>query len=129
MKPDSKPIDPTKRTEVPQERVLTPPEASLITRVFLVLLLVPMLFEISAWVTPGKTNLLAVWTRTGMQRVLTWTLRQGGNGAHLGNEGEMRLALFHRDQGNGGDIHARGGAAFLGAATGTGSVFDLASEQ
>ena len=47
MKPDSKPIDPTKRTEVPQERVLTLPEASLITRVFLVLLLVPMLFEIS----------------------------------------------------------------------------------
>ena len=102
MKPDSKPIDPTKRTEVPQERVLTLPEASLITRVFLVLLLVPMLFEISAWISPGKTNLLASWTRTGVQRALTWTLKQGGSGVFLGNEGwlfeqsEIDRMLAHR---------------------------------
>ena len=102
MKPDSKPIDPSKRTEVPQERVLTLPEASLITRVFLVLLLVPMLFEISAWISPGKTNLLASWTRTGVQRALTWTLKQGGSGVFLGNEGwlfeqsEIDRMLAHR---------------------------------
>lgn len=102
MKPTAQPIDASKRTEVIPERTLTAPEASLITRVFLVLLLVPMLFEISAWLTSGKTNLLAVWTRTGMQRVLTWTLRQGGNGAFLGNEGwlfdqrELERMLAHR---------------------------------
>jgi hypothetical protein len=102
MKPDSKPIDPAKRTEVPQERDLTPPEASLITRVFLVLLLVPMLFEISAWISPGKTNLLAAWTRTGVQRALTWTLKQGSDDVFLGHEGwlferrELDRLLAHR---------------------------------
>jgi hypothetical protein len=102
MKPDFKPIDPAKRTEVPQERVLTPPEASLITRVFLVLLLVPMLFEISAWISPGKTNLLAAWTRTGVQRALTWTLKQGSDDVFLGHEGwlfeqrELDRLLAHR---------------------------------
>ena len=102
MKPDFKPIDPAKRTEVPQERVLTSPEASLITRVFLVMLLVPMLFEISAWISPGKTNLLAAWTRTGVQRALTWTLKQGSDDVFLGHEGwlfeqrELDRLLAHR---------------------------------
>lgn len=101
MKPTAQPIDPTKRTEVKPERIQTREEASLVLRIFLLLLLLPFLFELGRLVT--KSNALTTSARSLMQRVLTWTLKEGSPQAHLGQEGwlfdqrELNWLLRARD--------------------------------
>lgn len=101
MKPTAQPIDPTKRTEVKPERILTREEASLVLRIFLLLLLLPFLFELGRLVT--KSNALTTSARSLMQRVLTWTLKEGSPQVHLGQEGwlfdqrELNWLLRSRD--------------------------------
>jgi hypothetical protein len=87
MKPAAPVIDPSKRTVITPERQLSKAEAGLIVRVFLILLLVPMLFEFSAWISPSKTNLLAGWVRSAMQPLLLHTLHDAGSELHRGPDG------------------------------------------
>ena len=51
MKPSAQPIDPKKRSKAPPEVVLTREIASSTMRIFLAMLVVPLMFEISAWVS------------------------------------------------------------------------------
>lgn len=100
MKPSAPPIDPAKRTEVIPERTLTRAEASRILRIFLLLLVVPMVFELGRVVS--GSNRLATLVRSGTQRALTWWLREGGASTHLGkqgwlfDQGELRWLLAPR---------------------------------
>lgn len=71
MKPTPPPIDPAKRTFVPPEPELSPKAAQNIVRVFVLLLAIPLGFEIASWFTSSKTNLAAATVRSGVQWVLT----------------------------------------------------------
>lgn len=87
MKPSPRPIDPQKRTVVPPPPELSDRAAQNIVRVFVVLLVVPLLFEAASWLTPSKTNLAAATVRSGMQWTLARTLGEGNKTVHLGTEG------------------------------------------
>lgn len=87
MKPTLPPIDPKKRTFVPPPPELSPKASLNIVRVFACLLALPLVFEVGAWLTPSRTNLLAATIRTGTQWVLTRVLGEGNRSVHLGIEG------------------------------------------
>ncbi|MBL9131822.1 MAG: hypothetical protein JNG86_11515 [Verrucomicrobiaceae bacterium] len=89
MKPVSKPIDPKKHTEVPPEPELTREAASTIQRLFLAMLLLPMLFEISAWISPSRMNLLTAGVRSGTQWLLTNVLGEGNRLVFAGREDRL----------------------------------------
>ncbi len=87
MKPAPPKIDPTKRTLVPP-----PPEFSLkaahnVIHAFVLLLAVTLAFEVAAWFTASRRNLLAACVRSGMQWVLTHALNEGNKDVQLGREG------------------------------------------
>ncbi|MFN0076592.1 MAG: alginate O-acetyltransferase AlgX-related protein [Prosthecobacter sp.] len=110
MKPTPPKIDPAKRTFVPPEPEFGLKAARNIVRVFVCLLVVPLVFEIAAWFTAAKINLAAAWMRSGMQWVLTHALHEGNRAVYLGREGWLfdqreldRLVQAKRD---GNDVHA-----------------------
>ncbi len=110
MKPTPPKIDPAKRTFVAPEPELNLKGAQNIIRVFVCLLLVPLLFEIAAQFTASKTNLAAACVRSGMQWVLTHALHEGNRAVFLGREGWLfdqreldRLVQAKRD---GNELHA-----------------------
>ncbi|MGV3658590.1 MAG: alginate O-acetyltransferase AlgX-related protein [Prosthecobacter sp.] len=87
MKPTPRPIDPTKRTFVPPPPELSAKAALNIGRIFVCLLVLPLLFEIGAWFTPSRTNLAATTVRSGVQWLLMRVLSEGNLAVHLGREG------------------------------------------
>lgn len=87
MKPTPPPIDPTKRTFVPPEPELSPKAAQSIVRVFLLLLAIPLVFEIASWFTSSRTNLAAATVRSGVQWVFTHALTEGNREVFLGRDG------------------------------------------
>ncbi|MBE7494582.1 MAG: hypothetical protein HS117_06530 [Verrucomicrobiaceae bacterium] len=89
MKPVAKPIDPGKHSEVPPAPELTRESADMIRRVFLAMLLLPMMFEISAWISPSRVNLLAAGVRSGTQWLLTNILHEGNRAVFVGREGRL----------------------------------------
>lgn len=110
MKPIPPKIDPAKCTFVVPEPELSLKAAQNIVRVFVCLLVVPLVFEIGAWFTASKTNLAAACVRSGMQWVLTHALHEGNRAVFLGREGWLfdqreldRLVQAKRD---GNDVHA-----------------------
>ncbi len=110
MKPTPPKIDAARRTFVPPEPELNLKAAQNIVRVFVCLLVVPLVFEIAARFTAAKTNLAAAWMRSGMQWVLTHALHEGNRAVYLGREGWLfdqreldRLVQAKRD---GNDVHA-----------------------
>jgi hypothetical protein len=111
MKPAPPKIDPAKRTFVPPEPELNLKSAQNIVRVFVCLLVVPLVFEIAAWFTAPKPNLAAACVRSGMQWVLTHALHEGNRAVYLGREGWLfdqseldRLVHAKRD---GNELQAR----------------------
>lgn len=56
MKPAAQPIDPTKRSDAPPPVVLTREIAGTTMRVFMAMLVLPLMFEISSWVSPSKAK-------------------------------------------------------------------------
>ena len=87
MKPTLPRIDPAKRTLVPPEPELSPKAARNIIRVFVLLLAIPLLFEVASWFTSSKTNLAAATVRSGMQWLLMHGLNEGNRTVFLGHEG------------------------------------------
>lgn len=84
MKPAAKPIDPVKRTEVPPERQLSRESAAMLLRVFLAMLVLPLVFELSAWVSPSKTNLLTAAVRSVTQWLFINVLHEGNPAVFIG---------------------------------------------
>ncbi|WP_395743313.1 alginate O-acetyltransferase AlgX-related protein [Prosthecobacter sp.] len=87
MKPTPPPILPVKRTVVPAEPELSSRAALNIVRIFVVLLIIPLLFEVASWFSASKTNLAAATVRSGMQWVLMHALTEGNRAVFLGREG------------------------------------------
>ena len=89
MKPAAQPIDPTKRSDAPPPVVLTREIAGTTMRVFLAMLVVPLMFEISAWVSPSKNNMLVLGVRSVTQWLLTNGLNEGNRDVFLGRDGRL----------------------------------------
>lgn len=87
MKPTVPTIDPAKRTIVPPPPELSAEAAFKIIRAFAVLIAIPFVFEVAAWLTPSKTNLAAATVRSGTQWVLTHLLNEGNRDVYVGREG------------------------------------------
>ena len=87
MKPTPPKIDPAKRTFVPPEPELSSKAARNIVRGFILLLAIPLAFEIASWFTSSKTNLAAVTVRSGMQWLLTRALAEGNSAVFIGRDG------------------------------------------
>lgn len=86
MKPSLPPINPSKRSVVPVEPELTEKGAHNIVRFFVLLLLVPLAFELAAPFTPAKVNQAVALARSGMQWVLVHGLTEGNRAVFLGRE-------------------------------------------
>ena len=89
MKPAAQPIDPTKRSDAPPPVVLTREIAGTTMRVFMAMLVLPLMFEISAWVSPSKANMLVLGVRSLTQWLLTNGLNEGNREVFLGREGRL----------------------------------------
>ncbi len=87
MKPTLPPITPVKRAIVPPEPELSPKAALNIVRAFVLLLALPLLFEVASWFTAFKTNLAAATVRSGTQWLLMHALTEGNRTVYLGREG------------------------------------------
>jgi len=81
MKPEAPPIDPKKRSTVPPPEVLSEPGARMVLRVFLAMLIVPVLFQLAG------TNYLTAGVRSVTQWVLTHVLNEGNRRVFLGHDG------------------------------------------
>lgn len=86
MKPTAPPINASKRTFVPPPPELSGKVALNIVRAFTCMLALPFLFEVGAWFSPSKTNLLVGAVRCGTQWVLCHVLGEGNAALHLGPE-------------------------------------------
>jgi hypothetical protein len=87
MKPTLPPITPVKRALVPPEPEMNSKAALNIVRAFVVLLALPLLFEVASWFTASKTNLAAATVRSGTQWLLMHALTEGNRTVFLGREG------------------------------------------
>ena len=103
MKPTPPPITPLKRALAPAEPELSPKGARVIVRVFVLLLVLPLLFEAASWFTSSKTNLAAATVRSGVQWMLMRSFNEGYSTVYLGREGWLfdhhdldRLVLARR---------------------------------
>lgn len=87
MKPAAPPIDPKKRSFVVPEPELSGRHAKIIVRVFAVLLVAPLIFEIAGWCGLARSNLLAGTIRSGTQWLLLHALNEGNRDVHAGHDG------------------------------------------
>ncbi len=111
MKPTLPQIDPSKRTIVPPDPELSARAAQRIVRVFVFLLMVPLLFEVAACFTPSKTNVAAATVRSGVQWVLTHLLTEGNKAVYLGRDGwlfdQRRIDRLVHAKREGNDVQAK----------------------